>query len=218
MQIGDFADMESLSSYDTGKKSFEGRRYKADIEAAKTGMELLLKPLRDYNRSRKRTKHGPYVPEMHLTLGNHEQRIPIAVEKDAKLDGLLSISDLGYEGFGWKVHPFLQPVVIDGVAYCHYFTTGQMGRPCTTAQMILNKHHMSAFAGHQQGRSIWHGHRADGQEMTAIIAGSFYLHDEAYLTPQTNRHWRGIYVLNEVEDGYFDEIAVSMRYLKRRFG
>ena len=26
--IGDFADMPSLSSYDVGKKSFEGRRYK----------------------------------------------------------------------------------------------------------------------------------------------------------------------------------------------
>ena len=32
--IGDFADMESLSSYDKGKKSFEGRRFKKDIEAA----------------------------------------------------------------------------------------------------------------------------------------------------------------------------------------
>ena len=34
VQIGDFADMPSLSSYDVGKKSFEGRRYKDDIEAA----------------------------------------------------------------------------------------------------------------------------------------------------------------------------------------
>jgi len=29
--IGDFADMESLSLYDVGKKSFEGRTYKADL-------------------------------------------------------------------------------------------------------------------------------------------------------------------------------------------
>ena len=34
IQIGDFADMPSLSSYDIGKKSFEGRRYKDDIKAA----------------------------------------------------------------------------------------------------------------------------------------------------------------------------------------
>ena len=30
--IGDFADMPSLSSYDVGKKSFEGRRYRDDIQ------------------------------------------------------------------------------------------------------------------------------------------------------------------------------------------
>ena len=31
---GDFADMESLSSYDIGKKSFEGRSYERDIEVS----------------------------------------------------------------------------------------------------------------------------------------------------------------------------------------
>ena len=36
VQIGDFADMPSLSSYDVGKKSFEGRRYKDDIETARS--------------------------------------------------------------------------------------------------------------------------------------------------------------------------------------
>ena len=34
--LGDFADMPSLSSYDAGKKSFEGRRYVLDIEASKS--------------------------------------------------------------------------------------------------------------------------------------------------------------------------------------
>ena len=32
--MGDFASMDSLSSYDKGKKSFEGRRYKKDIDHA----------------------------------------------------------------------------------------------------------------------------------------------------------------------------------------
>ena len=40
--IGDFADMPSLSSYDVGKKSFEGRRYQADIVAANEAMNALL--------------------------------------------------------------------------------------------------------------------------------------------------------------------------------
>src|SRR6187549_1879799 len=47
--IGDFADMPSLSSYDKGKKSFEGRRYKRDVEAAQFAMQAFLKPINDYN-------------------------------------------------------------------------------------------------------------------------------------------------------------------------
>ena len=37
VQIGDFADMPSLSEYDKGKKSFEGRSYKKDIVTGKQG-------------------------------------------------------------------------------------------------------------------------------------------------------------------------------------
>ena len=38
IHLGDFADMPSLSSYDKGKKSFEGRRYTKDIASAKEAM------------------------------------------------------------------------------------------------------------------------------------------------------------------------------------
>ena len=44
VQIGDFADLPSLSSYDVGKKSFEGRRYKSDLEASHVAMEKLCEP------------------------------------------------------------------------------------------------------------------------------------------------------------------------------
>ena len=47
--IGDFADMPSLSSYDVGKKSFEGRRYRDDVAASHAAMEALLDPIWEYN-------------------------------------------------------------------------------------------------------------------------------------------------------------------------
>ena len=53
---GDFADMPSLSSYDVGKKSFEGRRYLKDIEASKAAMATLLAPLKDFNSKAKKNK------------------------------------------------------------------------------------------------------------------------------------------------------------------
>lgn len=218
VHLGDFADMASLSSYDKGKKSFEGRRYKLDIEAAHGAMEALLGPLREYNVAQKKAKKKPYNPKMVMTLGNHENRINRAIDDEPMLDGTISVHDLKYEEAGWQVFDFLQPVVIEGIAFCHYFTSGVMGRPVGTAQLMLNKKHMSCFAGHQQGRNIAYGLRADGKEMTAIISGSCYIHEEPYLNPQTNNHWRGIWVLHDVIDGSFDEMPLSLSYLEKKYG
>ena len=71
VNLGDFADMPSLSSYDVGKASAEGKRYAKDVEAAKFGMDLLMEPIR---AERTRT-HRRWKPELVLTLGNHEDRI-----------------------------------------------------------------------------------------------------------------------------------------------
>lgn len=215
--LGDFADMCSLSSYDQGKKTFEGRRYRLDIEGARTAMQALLAPIHAYNRKQRRTKHALYQPRMVLTLGNHEDRIRRAVESDAKLDGTIGVDDLHYKEAGWEVYPFLEPVIVDGIAYCHYFVTGVAGRPAPSASLQLTKKHMSCIAGHQQGLQIHTGHRADGKRLTSIIAGSCYEHDEDYLGPQGNKHWRGILVLHEVNDGEFDMMPVSLNYLKKKY-
>lgn len=217
IHLGDHADMPSLSSYDVGKKSFEGRRYLSDIQAAQEGMEALLGPLNKYNDKMRRGKRALYLPELTLLLGNHEHRINRAVENDAKLEGVLSINDLKYTDMGWDVRPFLDVAIIDGMAYSHYFVTGIAGRPAATADAQLRKTSMSAIAGHQQGLKIATGSRADGARLTSIIAGSCYEHDEDYLGPQGNKHWRGILVLHEVNNGEFDLMPVSLKYLKERY-
>jgi len=215
--IGDFADMPSLSSYDVGKKAFEGRTYKSDIKAVHKGMEALMSPIQAEQQRLIEGKRKRWMPRLVLTLGNHEDRITRAVEWDRKLEDLVSLHDLKYEDYGWEVYPFLDVVVIDGIAYSHYFASGVMGRPVTSAQALINKKHMSCFAGHQQGRQIAYSRRADGKEITAIIAGSCYEHNEDYLNSQGNQHWRGIYMLHEVNDGSFDEMAVSLNYLRKQY-
>jgi Calcineurin-like phosphoesterase len=216
--IGDFADMPSLSSYDIGKKSFEGRRYKADVEATHAAMEELLRPIDNFNQRARANHKERYLPRKLLTLGNHEQRIERAVENDPKLEGVLSIRDLKYEEYGWEVYPFLDVVVINSIAFSHYFTSGPMGRPCTSAQMMLTKKHMSCVAGHQQGLQFATSYRADGHRLTSIIAGSCYEHNEDYMGPQGNHHYRGIIMLNDVTpDGEFDLMPVSLRFLKERY-
>ena len=141
VQIGDFADMESLSSYDQGTKSFEGRRYVKDIAAAKEAMTALLAPIKEYNAKAKKNKEKLYKPRFVLTLGNHENRINRAINSDPKLEGLISTNDLPYNE--WEVVPFLNVININGINYSHYFTSGVMGRPIGNARLLLQKKHQS---------------------------------------------------------------------------
>jgi len=218
VHIGDHWDMESLSSYDKGKKSFEGRRYTKDIEAGIVGMEAFLKPIRDEQARLIRNKEKQWNPRLVFTLGNHENRIMRAIEDDPMLDGLIGFDDFQLERMGWEVYGFLEVAVIDGLAYSHYFTSGIMGRPVSSARNMLSKKMMSCIMGHVQDRDIAYGRRADGTNILGLFAGIFYQHEEAYLTAQTNGSWRGIWMLNEVANGGCDELPVSINYLKKKFG
>ena len=215
VMLGDFCDLESLSSYDVGKKSFEGRRYVNDMNAAREAMNALLSPLKAYNKEQKRQKRKPYKPELIMLHGNHEARITTAINNDPKLDGLISLNDLPFED--WEVIPFLEVKVIGGIAFSHYMCAGLMGKPITSAQALLTKKHMSCVVGHQQGRNIAFGQRADGTQMTAIISGSCYEEDQLYLNSQTNKCWHGLWMLHNVADGSFDECAVPLSYIKEHY-
>jgi len=217
VHIGDHFDMPSLSSWDVGKKSFEGRRYKDDIEAGIHAMEVFLQPIRDEQQRLKVNKHKQWRPRMVYTLGNHENRIERAIESDPKLDGLIGYKDLQLEEMGFEVYKFLDLVVIDQIAYAHYFTSGIMGRPVSSARNMLSKKMMSCIMGHVQDRDIAYGRRADGTNILGLFSGIYYQHDEDYLTPQTNSSWRGIWMLNEVANGGCDELPVSMNYLRNKY-
>jgi hypothetical protein len=218
VNLGDFADMPSLSTHDVkGSKYFEGLRYKKDVEVVKEAMQELLAPLRTLQKSQKESKHKVYKPRMVMLMGNHENRIDRAINNNPTLEGLVSTKDLNYEK-DWEVHEFLHPVFINGVGFNHYWPVGAMGRPASTAAAIINKLHMSCVAGHQQGKQVAYGKRADGKSICAIIAGSYYLHDESYMDQLSNKHWRGLVMLNEVDNGHFDEMFLSIEYLGKRYG
>lgn len=216
IHVGDHWDMPSLSSYDKGKRAMEGRRYKADIKAGNRGFDLLNKPLAKYNETRKKT--AQWWPKRHFLLGNHEHRITRACEADAQLDGVLSLDDLNAASWGWTVHPFLEPVDVDGVIYSHYFYSPGTGRPYSGENLYnrLKTIGHSFTMGHQQG--LQHAMRPVGKTRHhGLVLGSTYLHDEHYLGPQVVNYWRGIAVCHQVERGQYDAMFVGLDYLCRRY-
>lgn len=223
VQIGDFADMHSLSSYDMGRKSGEGARYEVDIAAAQEGMATLMAPIIEYNRKQVKNKKAQYKPHMVLTLGNHENRINRHVNSNPILEGRLSTDDLGFASYGWEVHEFLEVVEIDGVLYSHYFPRNAQGkvvqsfRGAPNARAQVQREMQSCTSGHLQGLDF-HIQQTATTRKYGIIAGSCYLHEEDYLTPQGTAYWRGIIYKHEVHDGEYDVMFVSLDYLQRRYG
>lgn len=209
--LGDFADMESLSSYDKGKRSAENKRYKADLEAAHRGMELLMTPI---------VMAKDYKPRLVMILGNHEDRITRYADDNPVMHEAVSVRDLGYEAWGWQVVPFREVIKIDGVSYCHYFYNQNTSKPYGGANLDtrLKTIGMSFTMGHQQGLSVAIRELADGTRHRGLVAGSFYQHSEAYRGPQACYEWRGLLMKHEVKNGDYDLLEVSLNYLKRRYG
>lgn len=213
---GDNADMPSLSSYDRGKLCFEGRRYRSDIQSHNDGMAMLMEPV-----NRERSKG--WECQIDETDGNHEHRIYRAVQEDSRLDGLMSINDLARESLGITPHEFLKVIERNGAAFSHYFPRAASGsvfqskRGAPSAKAQLVREGRSCFAGHQQGLDM-HCQSLGGRLQWGIIAGSGYLHDEGYLTPQGNNHWRGIIVAHEMHgDGSLNPMIVSLDYLLAKY-
>ena len=209
IHLGDHWDMPSLSSYDVGKKSFEGRRYVDDITAGNAGMDLIMEGV-----SKMKVK-----PRLVFIMGNHEQRIERAVESDAKAEGLITYDDFNLKKHGWEVVPFRVPILIDGIQYCHYFYNPMSGKPYSGAMETRLKNIGCSFTmGHQQGLIYGRRELSSGKTLNGLVAGSFYQHDEEYKGPQGNAHWRGIVVKHEVRDGNYDPMFVSLDYLRRTYG
>lgn len=217
--LGDFADMHSLSSYDFGKKSYEGRRLGEDIECANRGMDRMMRPIQQYNSKRRLYKEKVYRPTYDLTLGNHEQRLERAIEADAKLDGLLGYHLFNFVDHGWTVHDYLSPVDIDGVSYCHLFVQPRSGKGYSSENItyLLTKIGYSFTMGHVQ--ALMYGQRplSNGKRLCGLVVGANYMHDEKYRGEQSNTEWRGIVVKHEVSDGAYDIMTVSLDFLCRKY-
>lgn len=212
VHIGDHWDMHSLSKYDFAKNNrqvFDGAEVAADVLAGRDAMWEILKPLKELQLQQIANKKKVYRPELHFTIGNHEERI----KRFPELKELVTYDKLFY-GTGFQVHDFLKPIKIGGVAWVHYAYNPLSGRPLGgTAEYRLNKLKLSFVQGHEQVFKYAVEHLNDGRKISALICGSCYLHDEEYKGYQGNNHFRGVAMLHDVREGGYDLEQISVERL-----
>ena len=209
VNIGDTYDMPSLSSYDKGKASAEGRRFVDDLNAGNKGLELLNLAMH---------KDPTYNPRKVFCKGNHEHRIDRYVEDNPELIGVIGTELLPLEAYGWEVHDFLHPVEIEDIYFVHYLANPMTGKPYSgTASSILKTVGKSFVVGHKQVLDITIRPTIDGRQQIGIINGACYPFEEKYKGVFGNVHYRGITVLTEVKEGFGLPSFVSLDYMKEKY-
>lgn len=172
VHIGDHFDVPSLSSYDKGKKTFEGRRLKADIEAGTKGLELFHAEL-----------DAGYHPRLVFCLGNHEHRIDRLANDVPELDGFVGVDLLPMKDMGWEVHDFLKPVEIGGIFFVHYLANPFSGKPYGGSALNQLKTVGNSFVvGHKQCLDVYIRPTLNGKHQIGIINGACLTPDHKVLT------------------------------------
>ena len=129
---GDFASLDSCSSYDVVKRCSMAD----DLAAVKHAYECIFGPMNKWNNRRRKTKHKQYRPKTYWLEGNHEEREKRIRKADPQ--GYASLID-----FDAMIAPpsiwqhkveYGQFVTVRGIHYTH-IPLNKMGKPMSMAMM-----------------------------------------------------------------------------------
>lgn len=217
VHLGDHWDHASLNGHEEpGSAPLEGTRYADDVAVGNMAFARLCEPM-DAEIERRRLKHRQrWNPRKVFITGNHEIRADRAANNNPKWLGTIGSDQCDVRD--WERHPFLKVVDIDGILYSHYFQSSHSPRPIGGAIVNkLTKIGASFVHGHVQGLDMGTKIMGNGKTWWGISAGSCYVHEEGYRGAQGQRHWRGVVILNEVENGEHCPMPLSLNYLCRKY-
>jgi hypothetical protein len=220
VNIGDTADMASLSAYDKGKASFHGKNYGKDIEAHLDAQERLFGPIV------KAKKKRPYSV---ILEGNHEHRLKKVLEYEPHLEGVrygISFRDFDFSKYYSDVVEYDggRPgvITIDGIGYAHYFVSGISGRALQSAHhgyALTQKRFGSSTCGHSHLFDYHISRDSSGNVRHGLVCGVY----QDYVAPWAGRaqcnHWSsGVVIKRQVENGNYDLQHISLDALRREYG
>ena len=217
VNMGDAADMASLSSYDKGKRSFYGKSYKKDIDAHLDFQDRMWAPIRN---AKKRLPYSVWLE------GNHEHRIEKALDLNPELAGTIDVKDFEIDFFYDKIVPYdgsLPGMVeIEGITFAHYLTSGVKGLPIGgehAAHNLITKQLKSCVVAHSHTTDYAVRTMATGRRVQAAVVGVYQDYEAPWAGHQVNKlWWPGVVILHNAEDGTFDPQWISLKVLQSAYG
>ncbi len=216
INMGDAADVPSLSSYDKGTRAFAGKSYKADLDAHLDFQDRIWHPIKKLKKK---------MPRRIVLEGNHEHRIERALDLSPELTGTIGFKDFAFDDYYDEVVRYKggTPGIwkIENILFAHYFITGVSGRPLGgehPAHSLISKNKISSIAAHSHLYDYCTQTNIDGQTHNGLVVGCYqdYIND---WSGNIGELWRsGITILRDVSNGDFDLEFISLNRLKKEYG
>ena len=218
--LGDFADMSSLNSYDTRyPKAIVTENYESDIEVVLDAQEKLREKF-----VRRKTRKPIWIG----FEGNHEHRIKRALQHDPRLEGKkygVSFEHLQTRRYYDEYHRYKNgaPAIVeyDGVSYAHFFSSGNYGTAISGIHhgyALTQKLAASATCGHSHKFSYFVKQEARPNPIHGLVAGNFKGKEESW-AGQSNNEWRsGVVIKRNIWNGNYDLQWISMEALEKDYG
>lgn len=220
IDLGDFAEMASLNSYDTRyPKAIVSQSYQADIESVLDAQEKLWDK---FTRRKVRKPHRIGIQ------GNHEFRIDRAVATDPRVEGKkygISFEHLQTRRFYDEYHRYKNnaPAIIerDGVYYSHYIGSGNFGTALSGIHhgyALTQKMAASVTVGHSHKRSYYVKQEAKPYPIHGLVAGNMKGKEDGWSGQANNEWWSGVCVKRDIVNGNYDLEFISLARLERDYG
>ena len=220
INIGDTADMASLSAYDKGKASFHGRSYGKDIEAHLDAQERLWGPI---TRAKKKKPYSVVLE------GNHEHRLKKVLDYEPHLEGIrygISFRDFDFESRYSDIVEYdggaPGVINIDGIDYAHYFVSGISGRALQSVHhghALTQKRFRSSTCGHSHLFDYHVARDSSGLTRQGLVSGVYQDYAPSWAGNSNYNLWTpGVVVKRNVEDGKYDLQHISLEALRDEYG
>jgi len=216
INMGDAADMPSLSSYDKGTRAFQGRNYRADIDSHLEFQDRMWTPVK------RRKKKLPYRV---VFEGNHEHRVKRALNLSPELDGAIGFDDFNFSDYYDRVIEYKGGTpgtkTIDGVTYAHYLVSGVKGLAIGgehAAYSLITKQFTSCTVGHTHTTDYAVRTDVNGRRLHGLVAGVYQDYWSDWAGECNRMWWSGVVVKRNVVDGHYDPQWISMEALRKEYG
>lgn len=174
VHLGDVADLSSLAWLKAARGTLTTEQEMLEVGRHVRTFENVIKEEQTRNR---RDHKAVYNPQKFLCLGNHDVR-----------QGFTGIQEL-FESLEWSVADYLQPVVLDGVTFCHCMMRGLTDTPCTTAAEILENWHGNIVVGHGHCQDYSESYCMATQDRIRALKCPVFNSDDTRWAVQTRNKW-----------------------------